>query len=167
MRPHGCERRDTPPGKEQDQLSGTIGSLTSADAEVSTERFAPLYFIPGTFRTLHLTPGAFRGTLLQALLELIAEHPEDCARCEKRLVLHRVILRTIFLPRQARDKHREKWRKERRFVQAALHLARLPAAPPHARTLGAARARRSDHRCGTSPCFGASLILKTISLPRQ
>jgi hypothetical protein len=122
---------------------------------------------PGTFRTLHLTPGAFRGTLLQALLELIAEHPEDCARCEKRLFVHRVILRTIFLPRQARDKHREKWRKERRFVQAALHLARLPAAPPHARTLGAARARRSDHRCGTSPCFGASLILKTISLPRQ
>jgi hypothetical protein len=153
MRPHGCERRDTPPGKEQDHFSGTIGPLTRADAEVSTERFAPLYFIPGTFRTLHLTPGAFRGTLLQALLELIAEHPEDSARCEKRLFLHRVILRTIFLPRQARDKHSEKWRKERRFVQAALHLARLPA-------------RRSDHRCGTRPCFGASLILQTISLPR-
>ena len=92
MRPHGCERRDTPPGKEQDQLSGTFGPLTSADAEVSAERFAPLHFIPGTFRTLHLTPGAFRGTLLQALLELIAEHPEDSARCERRLFLHRVIL---------------------------------------------------------------------------
>ena len=92
MRPHGCKRRDTPPGKEQDQLSSTIGPLTSADAEVSTERFAPLYFIPGTFRTLHLTPGAFRGTLLQALLKLIAEHPGDSARCEKRLFVHRFIL---------------------------------------------------------------------------
>ena len=87
MRPHGCERRDTTPGKEQDQLSGTIGSLTSADAEVSTERFAPLYLIPGDFShsAFSLTPGALRGTLLQVLLELIAEHPEDCARCDKRL----------------------------------------------------------------------------------
>ena len=77
-------------------------------------------------------------------------------------------LRTIFVPRQGRDKRREKWRKERRFVQAALHLARLPAAPPHARKLDAAQAiRRLDRWCGTRPCFGTILILKTTSLPRQ
>ena len=85
MRPHGCERRDTPPGKEQDQLSGTIGPLTSANVEVSTERFAPLYLIPGNVsHSAFNSRKTFRGTLLQVLLELIADHPEDCARCEKR-----------------------------------------------------------------------------------
>ena len=86
------------------------------------------------------------------LLELIAEHPEDCARCEKRLFGTVFVSRTIFLPRQARDKHREQLRKERRLCRPhsisldyPLHLALARSAPPEliARIIGAEHALSS------------------------